>query len=162
MCGNKGGWNLTPGHHLLGTLPLVPPEVMQWLPMNPGAPDSPAGAGERCGGLMGDSVMHRSSSLSQSLNLELDLQLRLKRGNHTPSFPGRAAHQRLYLGYFPGVLFGLVQPEMERDSDKNIYLKSLCKSTRITFRTYFLHERRRDRKCLSNVWTQEPVSLREF
>lgn len=84
---------------------------------------------------MGDSVMHRSSSLAQSLNLELDLQLQLKQGNHTPSFPGRAAHQRLYLGYFPGILLGLVQPEVERDSDKNIYLKSLCKSTRITFRS---------------------------
>lgn len=108
---------------------------MQRLTVNPEAPDSPAVAGEGGRGLLGDSVMHRSSSLAQSLNLELDLQLQLKQGNHTPSFPGRAAHQRLYLGYFPGILLGLVQPEVERDSDKNIYLKSLCKSTRITFRS---------------------------
>lgn len=147
------------GYRLRGTLV---PHVMQWFTTNPGAPDSPAGAGEGCRGLMGDSVMHSSSSLAQRLNLELDPQLRLKQGNHTPSFPGRAAHQRLYLGYFPGVLLGLVQPEMERDSDKNIYLKSLCKSTRTTFGTRFLRERRRDRKRLSNVWTQEPGSLREF
>jgi hypothetical protein len=64
--------------------------------------------------------MYTSSSFRDSLNLEPDLQLWLMEGNHTLSFPGRVAHQRLYLGYFSGILLWLMQPKKgKRRTDKN-------------------------------------------
>lgn len=34
--------------------------------------------------------------------------------------PGRASHQGLYLGYFSGILLGLMQPKKERDTQIKI------------------------------------------
>lgn len=73
-------------------------------------------------GLLGKEESKGSSAVAAlppwalSLNLARDLQLQLTAGHHAAGLsPGGVSHRGPYLGYFSGVLLGLMQPKKERD-----------------------------------------------